>query len=199
MDEMNNNTLENGATPENEATAENQNQEQKTYTAEEVAKLVQSEADRRTNQALAKQKKEYERKLSLSTLDEQQRKEAEAKMKIEELQNQLAEFQIEKNKSELKSVLSARGLSAEFADIITITDDIEESQAKIDTLDKLFKAAVRAEVERRLAAAGGTPKGNGNNTSGELTREAFAKLSLKEQNALFKTNPKLYNTLTQRS
>ena len=190
---MNNNTLE------NEATAENQNQEQKTYTAEEVARLVQSEADRRTNQALAKQKKEYERKLSLSTLDEQQRKDAEAKMKIEELQNQLAEFQIEKNKSELKSVLSARGLSAEFADIITITDDIEESQAKIDTLDKLFKAAVRAEVERRLAAAGGTPKGNGNNTSGELTREAFAKLSLKEQNALFKTNPKLYNTLTQRS
>lgn len=192
-EEMNNNTLE------NEATAENQNQEQKTYTAEEVARLVQSEADRRTNQALAKQKKEYERKLSLSTLDEQQRKDAEAKMKIEELQNQLAEFQIEKNKSELKSVLSARGLSAEFADIITITDDIEESQAKIDTLDKLFKAAVRAEVERRLAAAGGTPKGNGNNTSGELTREAFAKLSLKEQNDLFKTNPKLYNTLTQRS
>ena len=193
MDEMNT-TI----TLENEATAENQNQEQKTYTAEEVARLIQSEADRRTNQALAKQKKEYEKKLSLSTLDEQQRKEAEAQMKIEELQNQLAEFQIEKNKSELKSVLSARGLSAEFADIITITDDIEESQGRIDTLDKLFKAAVKNEVERRLAAAGGTPKGNGTNT-GELTPEAFAKLSLKEQNALFKANPKLYNALIQRS
>ena len=190
MNEMNTTSLE------NETAAEDQNQEQKTYTAEEVAKLVQSEADRRTNQALAKQKKEYERKLSLSTLDEQQRKEAEAKIKIEELQNQLAEFQIEKNKSELKSVLSARGLSAEFADIITITDDIKESQAKIDTLDKLFKAAVRAEVERRLAAAGGTPKGNGNNTSGELTRESFRKLPLSEQNNIYKNNPELYKKLT---
>ena len=37
---------------------ENQQQEAKTYTAEEVAKLIQAEADRRTNQALAKQKKE---------------------------------------------------------------------------------------------------------------------------------------------
>ena len=44
---------------------ENQQQEAKTYTAEEVAKLIQAEADRRTNQALAKQKKEYEKKLSL--------------------------------------------------------------------------------------------------------------------------------------
>ena len=89
-----------------------QTEEAKTYTAEEVAKLIQAEADRRTNQALAKQKKEYEKKLSLSSLDEQQRKEAEAQMKIEELQSQLAAFQIEKNRSELKSVLSTRGLSA---------------------------------------------------------------------------------------
>ena len=56
----------------------------KTYTAEEVAKLIQSEADRRTNQALAKQKKEYEKKMSLSKLAEQQRKDAEQQMKIVE-------------------------------------------------------------------------------------------------------------------
>ena len=114
----------------------------KTYTAEEVAKLVQAEADRRTNQALAKQKKEYEKKMSLSNLDEQQRKDAEQQMKIAELEEQLAAFQIERNRSELKSVLGSRGLSAEFADIIAISDDIETSQANIDKLDKLFKAAV---------------------------------------------------------
>ena len=50
---------------------ENQAEEVKTYTAEEVAKLVQAESDRRTNQALAKQKREYEKKMSLSNLDEQ--------------------------------------------------------------------------------------------------------------------------------
>lgn len=185
-----------GANTETEVTAESQEQVAKTYTAEEVAKLIQSEADRRTNQALAKQKKEYEKKLSLSSLDEQQRKDAEAQMRIEELQNQLAEFQIERNKSELKSVLSSRGLSAEFADLIHITDDIEESQSRIESLDRLFKAAVKAEVEKRLAQSGGTPKGASSNSSAELTRESFRKLPLSEQNNIYKSNPELYKKLT---
>lgn len=67
MENQNTNT-----TPETDATMEAQEQEAvKTYTQEEVLKLLQSEADKRVNQALAKQKKEYEKKLSLSSLDEQ--------------------------------------------------------------------------------------------------------------------------------
>ena len=170
---------------------ENQ-QETKTYSAEEVAKLIQAEADRRTNQALAKQKKEYEKKLSLSSLDEQQRKEAEAQMKIEELQSQLAAFQIEKNRSELKSVLSSRGLSAEFADILSISDDLEESQANIDKLDKLFKAAVKAEVEKRLA--GNSPKGSGGQSQ-PMTKEDFLKLPMHEMQRLMDSNKEFYTNL----
>lgn len=169
---------------------ENQ-QETKTYSAEEVAKLIQAEADRRTNQALAKQKKEYEKKLSLSSLDEQQRKEAEAQMKIEELQSQLAEFQIEKNRSELKSVLSSRGLSAEFADIINIGEDIEEAQAMIDKLDKLFKASVKAEVEKRLA--NNSPRGNGSDSTDEITKESVKKMSMAELDKLATEKPEIFN------
>lgn len=183
MDEnMNNNT-----SVENEGTQ----QEEKTYTQEEVMKLIQAESDRRTNQALAKQKKEYEKKLSLSSLDEQQRKDAEAQMKIEELQSQLAQFQIEKNRSELKSVLSSRGLSAEFADIVNISDDIEASQANIDKLDKLFKAAVKAEVEKRLA--GNSPKGNTSTT--EITKETAKKMTMAELNELAEKQPEVFNKL----
>ena len=164
--------------------------EAKTYTQEEVLRLLQSESDNRVNQALAKQKKEYEKKLSLSSLDEQQRKDAEAQMRIEELQSQLAQFQIEKNKSELKSVLSSRGLSAEFADIISIGEDITEAQTNIDTLDRLFKAAVKAEVEKRLA--GNTPKGNSSST-GELTKEAVKKMSMAELNKLATEQPEIFS------
>lgn len=171
---------------------ENQ-QETKTYSAEEVAKLIQAEADRRTNQALAKQKKEYEKKLSLSSLDEQQRKEAEAQMKIEELQSQLAAFQIEKNRSELKSVLSSRGLSAEFADIINIGEDIEEAQAMIDKLDKLFKQAVKSEVEKRLA--NNSPKGNGGGSTDEITKESVKKMSMAELDKLANEQPELFSKL----
>lgn len=170
----------------------NPNPDVKTYTAEEVSKLIQAEADRRTNQALAKQKKEYEKKMSLSKLDDDERAKAEKDNRIAELEEQLAQFQIERNKSELKSVLSSRGLSAEFADIINISDDIEASQANIDKLDKLFKAAVKAEVEKRLA--GNAPKGNGGSTA-EITKETAKKMSLAELNKLANEQPELYSKL----
>ena len=163
-----------------------QQEEVKTYTQEEVLALLQSETDKRVNQALKTQQKKYEKQLSLSKLDGEERAKAEKDNRIAELEEQLAQFQIEKNKSELKSVLSNRGLSAEFADIISINDDIEVSQANIDKLDKLFKAAVSAEVEKRLA--GNAPKGNGSAIV-EITKENAKKMSLSEMNKLAETDP----------
>ena len=165
----------------------------KTYTAEDVAKLIQSETDKRVNQALKTQQKKYEKQLSLSKLDGDERAKAEKDAEIAELREQLAQFQIERNKSELKSVLSSRGLSAEFADIINISDDIETSQANIDKLDKLFKAAVRAEVEKRLA--GNAPKGNGGSSIENITKESAKNMSMAELNKLAKTNPELFAKL----
>lgn len=168
----------------------------KTYTEEEVLALLQKETDRRVSSALKTQEKKFAKQLSLSKLDDEAREKAEKDDRIRELEEMLRDRDIANNKSELKSVLGARGLSAEFADIITITDDIEESQAKIDVLDKLFKAAVKAEVEKRLAQSGGTPKGASSNSSAELTRESFRKLPLSEQNNIYKNNPELYKKLT---
>ena len=168
----------------------------KTYTQEEVLALLQSETDKRVTEALKKQAKKYEKQLSLSKLDGAEREKAEKDNRIAELEEMLANMNKANNKSELKSVLSSRGLSAEFADIIDITDDIEESQAKIEVLDKLFKAAVKAEVERRLAQSGGTPKGSGSSSGGELTKEQFSKLSIAEQNRIYKEQPELYKKLT---
>lgn len=170
-----------------------QTEETKTYTQEEVLKLLQSETDKRVSQALATQQKKYEKQLSLSKLDGSEREKAEKDNRIAELEEQLAQFTIERNKSELKSVLSSRGLSAEFADIINISDDIEASQANIDKLDKLFKAAVKLEVEKRLAGAN-TPKGNVG-ASGEITKETAKKMSIAEMTALKNNNPELYNKL----
>lgn len=170
----------------------NEGQEQETYTKEELLALIQSESDRRVTQALETQRKKYEKQLSLSKLDGEEREKAEKDSRIAELEEQLAAFQIEKNKSELKSVLSSRGLSAEFADILSISDDIAASQANIDKLDKLFKAAVKAEVEKRLA--GNTPQG-GKNSDKEITKETARKMSMAELNELASTNPELFAQL----
>jgi hypothetical protein len=167
-------------------------EEVKTYTQEEVLALLQSETDKRVTAALKTQQKKYEKQLSLSKLDGDERAKAEKDNRIAELEEQLAQFHIERNRSELKSVLSSRGLSAEFADIVAISDDIETSQANIDKLDKLFKAAVKAEVERRLA--GNAPKGNGSGAA-EITKETAKKMSMAELSALEKSNPELFNKL----
>lgn len=167
-------------------------EEVKTYTQEEVMALLQKESDRRVTDALKKQAQKYEKQISLSKLDDNERAKAEKDNRIAELEEQLAQFHIEKNKSELKSVLASRGLSAEFADIVIISDDIEASQANIEKLDKLFKAAVKAEVEKRLA--GKTPQGNGG-TPAEITKETAKKMSMAELNRLAVENPELFNKL----
>lgn len=178
----------------NEGGAGSQQEETKTYTQEEVLALLQSETDKRVSQALKKQEKKYQKQLSLAQLDGDERAKAEKDNRIAELEEIVAQMNIEKNKSELKSVLSSRGLSAEFADLINITDDIKESQEKIDALDKLFKAAVKAEVEKRLAANGGAPRSS--STTGEITKEVFTKMSLSQQAQVYKENPELYKRLT---
>lgn len=174
-------------------TGDGQEQEIKTYTQEEVLALLQSETDKRISKALKTQQKKYEKQLSLSKLDGDERAKAEKDNRIAELEEQLAQFQIERNRSELKSVLSSRGLSAEFADIININDDIEASQANIDKLDRLFKAAVRAEVEKRLA--GNVPKGGAASNPAEITKDAAKKMSMAERQNLFNSNRELYNKL----
>lgn len=175
-----------------ETVEETTTNDEKTYTQAQVMELLQKEADRRVSAALKKQQKEFDKKMSLSRLDDNEREKAEKDNTIAELREQLAAYEIEKNRSELKSVLSSRGLSAEFADIISINDDIEASQANIDKLDKLFKAAVKAEVEKRLA--GNTPKGNGS-TAAEITKETARKMSIAELERLEREQPELFNKI----
>ena len=175
----------------NEEEVTTSQEEVKTYTQEEVLQLLQKESDKRVSQALKTQQKKYEKQLSLSKLYGSEREKAEKDNRIAELEEQLAQFQIERNKSELKSVLSSRGLSAEFADIIAISDDIETSQANIDKLDKLFKEAVRSEVEKRMA--GNAPKRAGN--PAEITKESAKKMSMAELDKLSRENPELFGKL----
>ena len=185
MDEQNNTSIET-------TTETAQEEAVKTYTQEEVLALLQSETDKRVSQALKTQEKKFQKQLSLSKLDGDEREKAMKDSRIAELEEMVKAFEIEKNRSELKSVLSSRGLSAEFADIVAIGDDIEAAQANIDKLDKLFKAAVKAEVEKRLA--GSTPKGNGS-TPAKITKETANNMSIAAMNELKKNNPEQFAEL----
>lgn len=185
------------STVENPVVEETTTQEEvKTYTQDEVLALLQSETDRKVSQALKtfekNYQKKYEKQLSLSKLDGDEREKAEKDNRIAELEEQLAKYEIERNKSEIKSVLSSRGLSAEFADILAITDDVEANQALIEKCDKLVKAMVNTLVKERIA--GSAPKGNGG-AAPEITKETALKMSMVELTQLMETNPELYSKL----
>ena len=162
-------------------------QDSKTYSEEEVMQLLQSEADKRVQQALAKQAKKYEKQISLSGLDEQARTRAEKDMRIQELEEKLKEFNVMQTKSEITKVLGARGLNPQFADLINIGDDVEEAQQRIDLLDKLFKAQVKAEVEKRMGSS--TPKTSTIGLEQGMTQEKFNQLNDSEKIAYLLENP----------
>lgn len=167
-------------------------EEVKTYTQDEVLALIQSEADKRVSSALKTQQAKFEKQLSLSQLDKESREKAMKEDRIAELEAQLAEFNKMQTKAEVTKVLSSRGLDVRFADLIEIGEDVEAAQSKIDVLDKLFKAAVKAEVEKRIGGA--VPKQSTVQTQG-LTKEQFKKMSCSEQQALFEQDRDLYMSL----
>lgn len=166
-------------------------EETRNFSEKEVIELVQSE----TAKALAKQKKEFEKKYSLSQLDADQRAESEKDRRLAELEETVKNFTKIQNKNEVMKVLNARGLDAGFAEIVEIGDDIEEAQQRIETLDRLFKKAVAEEVKKRLT--GGTAPKAGYDTAA-VTKEDFAKMTTAQQAQLYNENPELYKKLTNK-
>lgn len=186
--------MENEIIKENEG-AEINNNEPIIFTDEqkaEIAKMIQSESDRRVSQALSKQKKEYEKKLSLSQLDETARATVEKDNRIAELEEQIRDFTILEQKNEIMKTLSGRGLPSELVDVLSIGEDSAENQAVIETFDKLFKSAVKAEVEKRLTSS--VPK-KGLPNNEQLTKDEFRKMSLTQQAEIFMNNPEQYKQL----
>ena len=185
-------------TEDNNNDTENKNTDtgdKKTYTQEEVLEMLQRESDKRVSQALKKQEQKFQKQMSLSKLDGDERERAEKDDRIAELEAQLAEFRIEKNKSELKSTLAARGLDAQFADLLNIGDDTQENQKLISDFDKLFKRAVNAEVEKRIS--GTNIKGNNstNKDSGSMTVEKYNKMTVGEATRYLNSNPEFKEVL----
>lgn len=142
---------------------------QTSFTLEEVMRMVQAEADKRVTSALKKQEKAFEKKMSLSGLDEQQRAIAERDQQIAEQNELIRNLTIAQNKAELAKTLAGRGLPLEFADVIEVGDDAQAAQQKVDALDTAFKRAIEEAVNQRLA--GGSLPGRGASKGATMSKE----------------------------
>lgn len=176
----------------------NENKEVKTYTQEEVDKLLQQETDRRVTSALKKQQQKFDTERAeaekLRDMDEAQKKEYEFQKRVAELEKKEKEFALAQNKLSASKVLADRGLPVQFVDYI-VAEEAETMMTNINEFEKAWKAAITDAVNARLST---TPPKGGSSAQTGLTKEQFSKLSVAQQAEIYKTNPELYKTLTAR-
>ena len=176
----------------------NEGQETKTYTEEEVQRLLQSESDKRVTEALKKQAKKNEEKVreaeKLAKMSADEKYEYELEQREKAIAIKEKELALAENKNVASKILADKGISLELVDFV-IAEDAETMKSNIDKLDKAFKKSVKNEVEKRLSSS--VPKKNLGNPD-TITLEQFNKMSINEQNRLYQENPEIYKTLVNR-
>ena len=173
-------------------------EEVKTYSEEEVARMLQVESDRRVSQALAKEQAKFKKQMDeaekLRTMNEEQKAQYQLEQRIKEIEAKEKEFALKENRYEAQKIMAEKNIPLAFADFI-VAEDAETMMANISLFEKEFRAAVRAEVDKRIASP--APKANiGVDTA--ITKEQFMKMTIAQQTELYKQDPELYKRLTQR-
>ena len=181
---------------ENKTPQESEVKETKTYTAEEVNKMIEEgrkqaleEANKKAEERFQNKMKESE-KLAKMNEEEKLRYQLEQREKaIEEKEKALA---LAENKNEAGKILAEKGLSLALVDFVVAEDD-ETMNQNISLLEKEFNKSVKAEVEKRLSSK--APKQN-LPPDQAITKDVFKNMSLAQLSELSKNNPDLYKSLT---
>lgn len=173
----------------------------KTYTQEEVDKMVQQEADRRATKAVQTNterlreqwEKEYQQKLEeekeLAKLSEKERLARGLEDKEKEIKKRERELSKKQLYFEAKQDLLDKGLPADFADFL-VGEDAEGTLTNINKFRETFQTEVEKAVDAKLRST--VPR------KGEtIEKNPFAKgqINLTEQGRLLKENPSLAKKL----
>ena len=169
--------------------------ETKTYTQEEVDKMLQSEVDRRITSALKKQAKSNEAKIKeaqkLAQMNESEKFQYELEQSEKAIEEKEKALALAENKNEASKILADKGLSLSLVDFV-IAEDAETMNSNIRLLEKAFKDSVKREVEKRLGSS--APKKN-LPPDETITKEQAKKMGIRERQQLLMNNPELYNQL----
>jgi hypothetical protein len=177
----------------------------KSYTEEELQKLLQSETDKRVTQAIqtakAKWEQEFDEKLKhekteaekLAKLTEQERLKLEFDKKMEAFETERKQFLREKLELQTVKELSAIGLPTDFSKFI-VAETADEIKTNIDTFKKHWETAIEKAVNEKLS--GTTPKtATKKDGTTTVTKEQFRKMSYSEKKAIYDSDKELYESL----
>lgn len=164
--------------------------EGKTYTDEELQKLIQSESDKRVTQAMessrAKWEKEYQEKLEkekseaekLAKMTADERAKAKFEKEKQEFEEERIKFQRDQLELETVKELGKQGLDVEFSSFL-MGENAESTNKNIKLFKEKFDSAVEKAVTERLK--GKTPKTTDKDTT--ISVDKLKGMSIDEINA----------------
>ena len=194
----NTNEVDGNESTDNSAATDDNNTNEKTFTQDELDKIVQDRIARETKKIIKEQRDKYDAERleseRLAQLTETERAKALAdkrEKELEEKEQQLREKEAKLERSELlnqtKDILADKDLATSFADILTRNAvDAEEINNNINNFEKEFRLAVEAAVTERLK--GSSPK-TGTKSNSDSAKD-INKMSYKELCEYYENNTK---------
>lgn len=124
-------------------------QETKTFTQEELDKIVQGR--------IAKERKAWEKQLEeqqteaqkLETMSEKEKKKYQEEKRIKDLDDREAAITRRELTAQAKVQLADKGIPTELAEILILTDT-DSCKKSIETVEKAFQSAVEKAVEEKI-------------------------------------------------
>ena len=166
---------------------EEEEKQGKTFTQEELDKIIQDRLDRAMKKA---EEKRIETE-QLAKLSERDRSKRELEIKEKELESERKLFYRERLELQTSKELDKLGLPISFTTYV-MGDNAEETQVRLTEFAKLWETELQA---RRIESMKGKTPEIG--TSKGMTKEQFDKLSYEEQREVYNKNLELYRELAK--
>ena len=170
-------------------------EESKTYSAEEVQKMIEEGRKQALEEANKKADERFQNKLKesekLARMNESEKFQYELEQREKAIAEKEKALALAENKNIASQILADKGLSLSLVDFV-IAEDAETMNSNIRLLDKAFKDSVKREVEKRLGSS--APKKN-LPVEETITKEKAMKMGIRERQNLLNNNPELFAQL----
>ena len=168
--------------------------EVKTFTQEEVDKMITKRLQRERKDIEAKIEAERKEAEELAKLSEAEKQKKLFEKQVKEFEETKRAFENERLLNETSKQLASKNLPIEFAEMLK-GNDAEKTFENIKLFEAKFNEAVEKVVTERLRGTVPKTTTSLNNTS--ITKEQFNKMDLAQRQKLFNDNRELYNELSK--
>lgn len=162
-----------------------ENNQTKTFTEEEVNKMIQSQNDKIRTE-YSNKIKTIEEELNKYKPKEKSENEIELENKIKQLEQKEKELAAKENQFKINNILETNGLPTQLGKYLNATgvQDLES-----------YVGEVKEIINKQIINSSFKPSNHGGNKG--ITKEEFKNMSYEQQLNLYNSNKELYNQLSQ--